>query len=165
MESHATPEPRVIICGGRDWNQRQITYAALDRLHQEHNFTQVIQGAAKGADTLARDWANSRGIPVREFPADWYPEFIRGHRNTRRQLDRSAGHRRNQQMLDEGQPHLVIAFPGGRGTESMMQKARAAGVPAINLNRVVSWWKNHRDEVNPPLPGTPDLSASIAEKR
>ena len=50
------------------------------------------------------------------FPADWK---VRG---------RAAGHIRNQQMLDEGRPHLVVAFPGGRGTADMVRRARAAGI-------------------------------------
>ena len=78
--------------------------------------TEIIEGGAKGADKLAREWAASRGIPVRTFKADW------------RRYGRGAGPQRNEQMLDEGKPDLVVAFPGGSGTASMMRLARAAGV-------------------------------------
>lgn len=47
---------------------------------------------------------------------------------------KAAGPIRNQRMLDEGKPDLVVAFPGGRGTADMVRRAKAAGVP-VRLNR------------------------------
>ena len=38
-------------------------------------------------------------------------------------------------MLDEAQPHIVIAFPGGRGTADMVRKAEVAGVPVVRVRR------------------------------
>ena len=40
---------------------------------------------------------------------------------------KAAGPMRNQEMLDSG-IDLVVAFPGGRGTADMLDKARLAGV-------------------------------------
>jgi hypothetical protein len=37
---------------------------ALDRLHAEHHFTLLIAGRARGADTLASEWATARGVPT-----------------------------------------------------------------------------------------------------
>lgn len=48
-------------------------------------------------------------------------------------LDRSAGPKRNQRMLDKGKPDLVLAFPGGDGTADMVRKAKSAGVPIIEV--------------------------------
>lgn len=81
----------------------------------------VIHGAAPGADSFAAWWAKGAGVPVRAFPADWKTHGPR------------AGPERNQQMLDEGEPDLVLAFHTdpklGRGTADMVRRARAAGVP------------------------------------
>ena len=41
---------------------------------------------------------------------------------------RSAGPIRNQAMLDEGRPDLVVAFPGHHGTADIVRRARAAGI-------------------------------------
>jgi len=79
-------------------------------------------GMARGADMLAWQWAHDFGIPTCEFPADWDR-----HR-------RSAGTIRNEQMLREGKPDLVIAFPGGRGTAHMVRIAKAAGVPVRDVS-------------------------------
>jgi hypothetical protein len=107
----------VLVCGGRDYNDRDTLFAALDKLHRLRTVREVISGMARGADTLAIHWARANDLPVREFPADW-------DRHGRR-----AGYIRNQQMLDDGQPDLVVAFPGGKGTAMMIDISRKADVP------------------------------------
>jgi hypothetical protein len=126
----------VLICGGRDYGrvrmgtpdwmrpdaskqaQREvfILRETLDEIHRIRKFTKVIDGAAPGADALANEWARSKGIKTQRFRADW------------RLQGRKAGPLRNAQMLREGRPDLVIAFPGGDGTADMIRQARAAGV-------------------------------------
>ena len=46
---------------------------------------------------------------------------------------------RNQRMLDEGKPDLVVAFPGGGGTKDMVRRAVKAGVPIHEVNRADDW--------------------------
>ncbi|CAN1722779.1 DUF2493 domain-containing protein [Hyphomicrobium sp. 1Nfss2.1] len=106
----------VLVCGGRAFRDVVWLRSALDRLHVEVPFARVIAGGACGADTLAAEWAVSRGIPADVFMADWEG------------LGRKAGPIRNQRMLDEGKPDLVVAFPGGRGTADMVRRARDAGI-------------------------------------
>lgn len=113
---------KVVVCGGRDYRDRAAVYAFLDKLHAEHGITLIIHGDASGADRLGRDWAVERGIPHRPFPADW----SKGCR---------AGFRRNRQMLTEGNPDLIVAFPGGRGTTDMILAGKTAGVTVITTWR------------------------------
>lgn len=77
---------------------------------------EIISGCAKGADSVGVDWAAANWLPCRQFPADWETH------------GKAAGPIRNQQMLDEGKPDLVVAFPGGRGTADMVRRAKKAGV-------------------------------------
>lgn len=77
----------------------------------------IIAGAAKGVDSVAIDWAVVNWCMYEEYWADWNKH------------GKAAGHIRNKQMIDEGKPDLVIAFPGGRGTANMVSQARAAGIP------------------------------------
>lgn len=109
---------RVLVCGGRDYADREHLFRELDLFHGLWPIETIITGGAAGADRLAGAWALARNVRLQEFPADW----SRGRR---------AGPERNVRMLAEGRPHLVIHFPGGRGTADMVAKARAAGVPAI----------------------------------
>jgi hypothetical protein len=62
---------RVLVCGGRDFSDRDRLAAILGAVHAEQPFSTLIHGAAPGADMLAGEWAISRGIPVAPFPADW----------------------------------------------------------------------------------------------
>ena len=110
---------RVLVCGGRDYGDRAALFAALDRLHAERRFTMLIAGGARGADTLAAEWANSRGVPAEIYMADW------------KRQGRAAGPIRNERMLREGKPDLVVAFPGGKGTAGMVALARNATVEVV----------------------------------
>jgi hypothetical protein len=110
-------EMKVLVCGGRDYNDQSAAWGFLDGYRARISL--LISGGARGADTLAERWAANNRIDTEIFRADW---------NTH---GRKAGFLRNKQMLDEGRPDVVIAFPGGRGTAMMKQLARDAGVPVI----------------------------------
>ena len=112
---------RVLVCGGRDFHDKEFLFRTLDRFHNQYHFEVVIQGEAKGADLLAKEWAESRLVSCWCFPADWAKHGKR------------AGYLRNIEMLEKGQPDLVIAFPGGRGTDHMKSIARKAGVSVIEF--------------------------------
>ena len=112
---------RVLVCGGREFEDTALAFAVLDRLHRERCCTVLIEGDARGADRIAGAWADARGIEHRVFPADWQG------------LGRKAGPIRNLQMLQEGKPDLVVAFPGGRGTAHMVHCAGEAGVPVLQV--------------------------------
>jgi hypothetical protein len=79
----------------------------------------IIHGAARGADTLAGLFAKMFGTKVEAYPADWDTH------------GKAAGPIRNQQMLDEGKPDLVVAFPGGAGTKHMKETAARRGFRVI----------------------------------
>ena len=60
--------------------------------------------------------------------------------NSRRhEIGKRAGPLRNQRMLDEGKPDLVVAFPGGGGTKDMVRRAVKAGVSVHEVNRTDDW--------------------------
>jgi len=109
--------PTILVCGGRDYADYDRLESVLDDLSP----VCVIHGGASGADTLSHCWAAKRGRAAVAFPADW------------RTHGRAAGPIRNQQMLDDGKPDVVVAFPGGRGTANMVNLARAAGVEVIEV--------------------------------
>lgn len=107
----------VIVCGGRNYNDRSAVFGTLDRLHAKSPIQAIRHGCATGADSLAGEWARLRGIPEQRYPADW-------QRHGRR-----AGPLRNLAMLDAGDVRGVVAFPGGAGTAHMAGAAHAAGIP------------------------------------
>lgn len=107
---------RILACGGRDYADRGKVWAALDAVHARRGVAVLIHGGARGADTLAAEWASDREVPAEAYPANWTRD------------GKAAGPLRNRQMLAEGRPDGVVAFAGGRGTADMIAAAEAAGV-------------------------------------
>lgn len=113
---------KVLVCGGRDYGDINYVVGVLDTIHTvEGPISAIIHGNAPGADTIAGAWAMSRDVEMEVFPAHW---DLHG---------RAAGPIRNKQMLEEGGPDLVVAFPGGRGTDNMVKLAGNAGVSVIHF--------------------------------
>lgn len=112
---------KLLVCGGRDFSDMKLVNETLNELHGRKKITLLIHGAARGADSLADRWAFRAEIPRKEFRADW---SMHG---------RAAGPLRNQKMIDEGKPEMVLAFSGGRGTADMIRRAKAANIPVIEV--------------------------------
>lgn len=113
---------RVLVCGGRDFNDPSFIFRHLVGQHARRSITAVIEGGAPGVDKFARMWAEGQGIEVVTWRADWKTH------------GKAAGPIRNAEMLRFGKPDLVIAFPGGKGTANMVAQARAAGVKVIEVS-------------------------------
>ena len=112
---------KILVCGGRDFDDRDLFYKAMKPYLYDKTVS-IIHGAAPGADTIAGDWAHAFGHQVESFPADWT------------KYGKRAGYIRHTQMLNEGKPDMVVAFPGGKGTSMMIKLAEAAGVPVVKIN-------------------------------
>lgn len=112
---------KLLVCGGRDFSNWYSLKEKLDLIKIQHpDISLVIHGAAPGADTLAESWAGTNSIKTQRFIAQW---------NTH---GKSAGPIRNQQMLDEGKPDLVVAFyTGGSGTKHMISISQLAEIPTM----------------------------------
>jgi hypothetical protein len=118
---------RVLVCGGRDFSDVALLRDALTPLlgGEPDGKLFIIAGGARGADTLAIEWARLRGCEYKEYPANWKKD------------GKIAGPVRNQRMLDDGKPDLVVAFPGGRGTADMVRRARNDGFEVREIR-----WEN-----------------------
>jgi hypothetical protein len=139
----------IVAAGGRDlsWPQERIASALLQR-SGGRSVHLLLHGGARGADQAIGRAAHQLGWPVQSLPAEWG------------RYGRSAGPIRNRRLLEqalaEAQAHtspafsasvLVIAFPGGAGTASLVQQARRCSsrspVPVVVM------------EVPPPFPPEP----------
>lgn len=109
---------RVLVCGDRHWQDRELLFATLDG----YKITLVIEGCARGADRLGEQWAQERGIPVEHHPANW------------ERFGRAAGPIRNTEMLRR-HPDMVIAFHDdlsrSRGTIDTVSQAHDLGLPVV----------------------------------
>lgn len=115
-ELNTFEEMKVIIAGGRDFNDYEQLETACDFiLSKTHKKITIVSGAARGADTLGEQYAMNRGYQIDSHPADW-------------SLGKRAGFVRNEEMAKEAD--ALIAFWDGtsRGTASMIQLAERYGL-------------------------------------
>lgn len=112
-----------IICGGRDNHSMEELKKAIEESGFE--IDEVVQGGAKGADTLAKKWAKENDIPCTEFPAKWNDLSVDNCKVKHGQYgayNAFAGFNRNQEMADYS--NHCIALSGGNGTEDMIKRAQ-----------------------------------------
>lgn len=113
---------RVLVTGSRNWTDRKAIEDELDYLYYDFPFRHltVVHGGARGADTIAAEWAAARGshVTAERHPAEW------------ERHGKSAGHRRNAEMVALG-ADICLAFPIGesRGTRGCIEMAKKAGIP------------------------------------
>lgn len=120
---------RVLVCGGRDYQDRRRTFAELALINEQIGIDCIVHGACKekgswelrGADRWAQEWAQTNGIPYIGHPARW------GNHG------RAGGPIRNGEMLRKWLPDYVLAMPGGAGTADMVRQAEAAGVEVVRV--------------------------------
>lgn len=99
---------RTIIAGSRTITDPKVIEEAIAA--SGFTITEVVCGGAAGVDTLGKDWAVLRGIPVKMFPADWDT------------YGKAAGPIRNAQMADYADQAICIFDVQAecRGTKNMM---------------------------------------------
>lgn len=109
---------KVIIAGGRDFNDYQMMKDYLDHIlsNKKSDEIFVISGGARGADLLGERYALERGYSIQQFPAEWEV------------YGRGAGYIRNTQMAREAD--ALVAFWDGEshGTEHMIKTALDHGL-------------------------------------
>lgn len=110
---------RILICGSRNWTNRK----AIEDIIETMCPGIIIEGEAKGADTIASEIAQARHIQLLKFPAEW------------KLYGRGAGPIRNKKMLDEGKPDIVVAFhhniKDSKGTADMLKQAREKNIKTL----------------------------------
>lgn len=121
---------KILCCGSRFWTDDQTIVNAIINHATMFEDTIIIEGEARGADTLAKVSAERMGIQVKGYPADW---------NTH---GKSAGVIRNQKMLDDNPDiGLVLAFTDNietsKGTKDMVTRALKKGIKVVLYKHVV----------------------------
>lgn len=101
---------RVCVTGGRDFDDAALVRKAFEEIGLRGGDT-LVHGCCKGADLLCdRIARNEYGARSEAHPADWYRH------------GKAAGPIRNREMLGSG-IDVLLAFPGGRGTENCVATA------------------------------------------
>ena len=116
---------RVLVCGGRDYRDGGRVREELNKIdgELERGIHLVIQGGALGADRAAENWALDHEVPTVRVNAQWS------------KYGRKAGPLRNRRMLIEWDADLVLAFPGGRGTQNMVDLAKEYNCKVVQIRK------------------------------
>lgn len=115
---------RIIIAGGRDFNDYLRMYVEMNKLLSEieDDDIEIVSGCASGADTCGIRYANAKKLPCKEFPANWD------------KYGKTAGFIRNEQMakyaVEDGCTGILAAFwdRKSKGTENMITNAEKYGL-------------------------------------
>jgi len=130
----------VLVTGDRNWDIDNDTHvdAITNELKTLVAYTvddegiRIVHGAARGVDTIAEAAALVLGYDIAPYPAEWD------------KYHKAAGPKRNQQMLDEEHPNLVIAFHDdiktSKGTKDMVKRALKANVQVIHVQSDGKAW-------------------------
>lgn len=62
---------KLAIVGSRTFNDYDLLEEFINENFEINDFDTVVSGAARGADTLGREFAKNNGLELVEFPADW----------------------------------------------------------------------------------------------
>ena len=114
---------KVLVCGGRDYNDYDVLKCVMEKVMDCYSaeVKVVISGLAKGGDKLGEKWAEENNIEVEGYRAEW------------NKYGKRAGWLRNVRMADEGRPNVIVALPGGRGTKMMID------IGVDDENRKLKW--------------------------
>lgn len=110
----------IIIAGGRDFDDYDTLITECDfmlsRLSKTHRII-IVSGGARGADTLALNYANDRGYDVQIMLADWDAH------------GKSAGYIRNAEMAAVATHCFAFWDHQSKGTKHMIDTARKLNLP------------------------------------
>lgn len=115
----------LAVTGGRDYARRDIVHFWLHMYNLTHGgIAMVVHGACKsGVDMFAVEWAEKACVTHtgKKYAADW------------RKHGRRAGPIRNRAMLFNERPEILLAFPGGAGTNDCILAAQEICIPVKRL--------------------------------
>ena len=109
----------VLVAGSRNFvNGERLAQILAENIGADDI---IVEGGAKGVDTMAREWAEARDIGVVEIRADW------------EKYGRAAGPKRNDAMTafvaEHGGKAVFIWDGKSKGTEQCIRSALKRKIP------------------------------------
>lgn len=110
---------RLLICGGRHFDDAAQVEAELSLLHANSPVSVIIHGGLPGIGVASEVWARKNNIHVIRYPANF-------------SLGKSGDSTRDEFMLTDSRADTLLIFPGGRRTAELLREARRTGFRVIN---------------------------------
>lgn len=118
---------KLIVSGSRSITNYDLIAAVLNSMK---DIECIIEGGAKGVDSLVKKWALENNIKCIEVPAKWddmSPPVKKKYNKYGKEYNALAGFKRNEEMMELGD--TLLAFWDGRssGTNHMIETAKSHG--------------------------------------
>ena len=107
-------------------NNKKSSFSTLKKFDKNNNKCKllknktdivIISGAARGADTLGEKYAKERGYEIESHPANW---DLYG---------KSAGYKRNVEMVENADAAIFFWDGESRGTKHSINLSKEKGIP------------------------------------
>jgi hypothetical protein len=108
---------KIAVIGSRTFNDYSLLKEKLDEISKSIQITEIISGGAKGADSLAEKYAREKGLLTHIIKPDW------------EKFGKSAGFRRNQDIINESDFCLAFWDGQSKGTLHSIELAKKKGIP------------------------------------
>ena len=118
--AHAPEGTLIAITGGKTVADPDIVWKTLDHVRDKHDDMVLVHGAGPGYDKVAASWADARNVAQVVCRPDW-----KAH-------GKAAPFRRNDNIINL-MPKGIVAFPGSGITGNLVDKARQAGIPVMQI--------------------------------
>jgi hypothetical protein len=102
---------KLIVAGSRDFTDYEFLKSKLDFLLQNKH-AEIVSGTARGADKLGERYAEEKGLPIKQFEADWNG------------LGKRAGWVRNKAMAEYATHCVVFIKDNSPGSKMMIDLAK-----------------------------------------
>lgn len=118
-----------LVAGSRDFEDVRTLERVIGDVIAPHTFFDeivIVEGGARGVDTMAREYAKKRGLQWIEIKPNW------------KQYGRAAGPKRNDEMVRlvaEHEGEAVFFWDGqSKGTAQCIKSARKSGLKVTIWN-------------------------------
>lgn len=105
---------KLAIVGSREFGNYRLLCDEVDKIRAVHTISAIVSGGAKGADTLAKRYAEENRLPLVEF----FPDYSR--------FRRAAPLQRNSQIVNYADCVLAFVTVASKGTWDTIRKAEQA---------------------------------------
>lgn len=113
---------RVLICAGRHYADTKMSRQVLDAYHCLRPVQVLIHGGNQFIGSDVEDWAREMGVNVVRYPSNWQHHGKQAERH------------RNQFMLADSRPDVIIALPGGDDTLELVNQAWISGIHVLMVD-------------------------------
>lgn len=112
---------KILICGSRSISDTKFINQQINLYLKELSLdikeVVIIEGGARGVDTIAKYWAMFNNIPYEEYPADW------------NKYGKSAGIVRNKIMVENANYVLILWDGKSKGTKNDIDLCKKLNKP------------------------------------